>query len=553
MRDPHVPRSRRSGIDRRWSLCLIILRKAGQHRALAVLGFGLLGFLGSMLVSLFQGVPQPSVHDEFAYLLAGETFAEGRLTNSTHPHWEHFETFHVLHEPTYQAKYPPGQGLLLAAGLRATGHPVAGVWLGAGLFSAAVAWALLVWLPPAWAVLTALFCMLQISWFSYWSYSYWGGAVAGVGGGLVFGSYWAMRDKPEVLHGILLGTGLGILASSRPLEGAIAGGLIASALVLRLFRETSRRRCDLTLRSLLPAGIVLGLFLMALGIYNHRVTGSVTTFPYQVFQAQYAASPPFWFQALPDSIPDYRHAEIERYWLEWGRARHEHMQSLPRLSHHLAGSLTRHLIFFLGPGLLALIGLTLMRPRSSDLRLPFLALVAVMSVSLATKSAWPHYVAPVAVVFYILMGAGLRSLHRKARRHRTANPAPVILVGCLAWLLLFPGSALDPGNVSFAGDRADLERHLQDLPGNHLVLVEYEEDHNVHREWVYNRADIDAAPVVWARAMGTERDQELRQYFDERTHWLLKVGGEVEFKLISEAPSRGSLPSTTRKTGVNVR
>jgi hypothetical protein len=69
-------------------------------------------------------------------------------------------------------------------------------------------------------------------------------------------------------------------------------------------------------------------------------------------------------------------------------------------------------------------------------------------------------------------------------------------------------------------DRARAVAQLEALPGDQLAIVRYNQYHNSTNEWVYNRADIDAAKIVWARDMDDSGNVELIRYFPHRRVWL---------------------------------
>ena len=536
---PHRP------LARCWTRCLLLLRMLGRQRAWAVLVTGLLGLTGSMAVGAVRGIPLPYIHDEFSYLLAGDTFAEGRLTNPTHPHWEHFETFHVIHQPSYQSKYPPGQGLALALGQRLADEPVVGVWVSVGLMSAAIAWALLVWLPPAWAMTAALMCILQLSWFSYWAQSYWGGALAAAGGAMVLGAYKLLRERnARVLHGAILGAGLGLMALTRPFEGAIVGFLTGAWLLFSWKRTLSRQEFRQLFKPFFGVAFTLLPALGFLALYNVQVTGSHFTMPYQLHEAQYSSAPSFLPQE-PVSPPEYRHAEMERFWTDWVQRRHRDQRAFPTILRHAWHHTTSNAAFFLGAGLLALLGLfpTVHRQRMEEAAhslgtgLPIAVLSVLLLSTTMTSGAHAHYMAPITFVFFLGVGKGLLALHRRARSRKEPNTALGIALIFLALVMLNGIAVLASPPGGFALERHELAESLESMPGEHLVMVTYSDGSNIFEEWVQNHGDIDGAPVVWARSMGPEPDARLRAHFDDRTVWWLEVGDEVLLRPVEASAS----------------
>src|SRR5688572_3615797 len=280
-----------------------------RRRASCILAAALFPVVARLVMLPWMPVPEPAVHDEFSYLLGADTFASGRLVNPPHPMGRYFETFHVQSEPTYISKYLPGQAAVLGLGQAATGYPWVGVLLSIAGMCAAISWMLYGWLPPRWAMLGTLLAVAHLSLFTYWTESYWGGALPAAAGALVLGAYPRIRRSARPRDTVALGAGLALLVFSRPFEGLIL--CVPVAIGLAMWSWHSKR-----LVWIFPPAVLLTGALAFLGYYNYRATGYPLLLPYRLHEVRYGVAPLFVFGELR-SAPAYTDERFRRYWAEW--------------------------------------------------------------------------------------------------------------------------------------------------------------------------------------------------------------------------------------------
>jgi len=396
-------------------------------------------------------------------------------------------------------------------------------------------------MSPSWALLGGLLAMIRLATFSYWADSYWGGTVAALGGALVIGALPRIRATQRPLDSVAMAIGMVLLLYTRPYEGLFFCVPVIVALSRWAAKKDSPNLKTWLSRVAAPAGLVVVLAFMALGYYFWRVTGSPFTTPYQVNMRTYGLVYFPWQKAtLP---PEYAHAFIRDIYPNGPSAWWQALARNQPLKLQASKALVIWLFYF-GPlltlpclaWLVTLRRATVRRAFTGELSLLFLICLATyFSCMLTIYTGQPHYVAPLAAVFYAITLLMMKDLYQMSPSTSAgrfvARSIPLVCLILFAARVAAPLAGMTPtpswvrtwcSQDEQNQARASILSQLGHTPGSHLVIVRYRPDHDfILDEWVYNGADIDGSKVVWARDLGAE-NAELLRYFSTRRAWLVE-------------------------------
>jgi hypothetical protein len=499
--------------------------------------------------------PTPDIYDEFSHLLVADTLLHLRLANPPHALHQFFETFFVLQQPTYSSIYSLGQGIILAIGRVISGAPWAGVLICVGFLSSLCYWMLRAWITPAWALAGGLLAVIEFGPLNQWTNSYWGGALPGCAGCLVFGALPRLATAWRKRDAALLGLGAAIHCITRQFEST----LLLLCIILFVVPKLRDRNVTFHFAKLAPYALAAAIPLFALILLqNKAVTHHWLELPEQLSQYQYGVPTSLTFQRVPvPHVPltPEQALDYKAQTLTHGPGPETLSRFLLRMEFRV-----RYYRFFFLPALyisLFAFLFTLREKRS-------IYVGSALAVFALGTNLFPylltHYLAAVTCMFILAAMIGLEHINRFCIRDFAAgaHAVKIIALVCIAHFAAYYGSHLferssasqnlesfETWDVINHGDphgRLAVARQLSAIPGRLVVLVRYSPHHIFQNEWVWNAADIDAQRVVWARDLGDDENSQLLSYFANRNVYLLQPDSEPP-RLQRYTPAQKRAPS----------
>jgi hypothetical protein len=385
--------------------------------------------------------------------------------------------------------------------------------------------------------------------FSYWINGYWGGSFIALGAMLVVGALPRLLARPGWGLGAVMGLGAAILATTRPVEGALLCLPVAAALLWRFVRPSEAAWRAGFARAVVSASVPLGAGLAILVAYNVAATGNPLQTAYGVNRAAYALAPAFLVAPPVDS--QRRGPPHMRTFYEEEAKPHVRRNSVGGIVAGVAAKLAHTWNFYLGPlfTLPFVIGLWAQRRNAFLLGSLgfFLAGYALLTWN------FPHYTAPLMPLVLVVLMHGFMQLRAWAWRCKpVGRQLGRSLVLGLPVALALPTASVLTGVPALESSRTEvccaltgnrlrpgIEQRLQAVPGQHLVMVRSGPHSPLHYEVVYNEPDIDQARIVWARNLDDARDAKLIAAMPGRHVWQFEWRPDLP-----QAYSLVALPAT---------
>lgn len=330
---------------------------------------------------------------------------------------------------------------------------------------------------------------------------------------------------------VSLGVGLVLLANSRPLEGVLISIPAALVFLRWLFRDRKSLRGRM-MNVMLPLAAVLAIGAAAMGMYFNAVTGSWHRMPYSVYSEARDATPKFIWQK-PIVVPVAEDPSMRRFGALEDTMYRRARTPFGRVT-YARFVISDFLALVVPVGLLVPLLLIPFAWRSRRTRFAVVAVVWTLGAMGLSTFFLPHYAAPVVGLVLAVYGGCLRWLSRLRTGEVPAGKALAVATLVL-WFIIGIGNTAITGvsrargstnsPLSWPRQRQLIADTLSHNGKKNLVIVRYGPTHSPNGEWVWNSANIDAAPIVWARDLGDAGNEPLLQYYRDRAAWLITVNG----------------------------
>lgn len=360
---------------------------------------------------------------------------------------------------------------------------------------------------------------------------YLGGLPPAAAGALVAGSWFRWHHKPDWKLAALGSLGGGIWWLIRPAEAITGTALAAGVLLWKVVEQRRRNLAALPRLFVVPVLCVLVLPVTITLLHNRAVTGDPFVLPYVHAQRMLGVPQSFVFQSPVPPPPTG--AFVHRTMYEGQLKAKRHFNTVAGFIAWTASKIHLTFSYFSGFVLAVLLGIIAYSAGLSQLSRYCLGLFAATCAFEFLYVFWSsHYIGGSLILLVVPYTEAFMKLGPLLERKKVIPPSWTPALAGIVFILACVGPSgfqrdrfIEDARILSFRDR--FQRTLESTPGKHLVVMDDRKFLDRHIQWIYNRANIDHAKVVWARSLNSEKDGRLLAYFSERTLWTVTFDNET--------------------------